>query len=55
MKTLPFEHIMLQSAGYLITPMAEERLSAYMAIDADYDDETNLVWKFVKDGKGRID
>ena len=26
-----------------------------MRIDADYDDETNLVWKFVKDGKGRID
>ena len=38
MKTLPFEHIMLQSAGYLITPMAIERLSEYMDIDADYDD-----------------
>ena len=38
MKTLPFEHIMLQNAGYLLTPMAEERLSEYMDIDADYDD-----------------
>ena len=38
MKTLPFEHIMLQNAGYLITPMAKERLSEYMGIDADYDD-----------------
>ena len=38
MKTLPFEHIMLQNAGYLITPMAKERLSMYMHIDADYDD-----------------
>ena len=38
MKTLPFEHIMLQSAGYLITPMAIERLSEYMDIDADFND-----------------
>ena len=38
MKTLPFEHIMLQNAGYLITPMSKARLSEYMHIDADYDD-----------------
>ena len=38
MKTLPFEHIMLQNAGYLITPMAVERLSEYMDIDADFND-----------------
>ena len=38
MKTLPFEHIMLQNAGYLLTPMSKERLSEYMDIDADYDD-----------------
>ena len=38
MKTLPFEHIMLQNAGYLITPMRKARLSEYMHIDADYDD-----------------
>ena len=36
MKTLPFEHIMLHNAGYLITPMAVERLSEYMDIDADF-------------------
>jgi len=38
MKTLPFEHIMLHNAGYLITPMAGERLSKYMDIDADFND-----------------
>ena len=38
MKTLPFEHIMLQNAGYLVTPMAIERLSEYMDIDADFND-----------------
>ena len=38
MKTLPFEHIMLHNAGYLITPMAVERLSEYMDIDADFND-----------------
>lgn len=38
MKTLPFEHVMLHNAGYLITPMSKERLSEYMSIDADYDD-----------------
>ena len=37
MKTLPFEHIMLQSSGYLITPMARERLTEFMGIDSDYD------------------
>ena len=38
MKTLPFEHIMLHNAGYLITPMARERLAEYMDIDSDHDD-----------------
>ena len=44
MKTLPFEHIMLQNAGYLITPMAKERLSEYMDIDTDYDDH-DWLWR----------
>lgn len=44
MKTLPFEHIMLQNTGYLITPMSKARLSEYMAIDEDYDDH-DWLWK----------
>lgn len=44
MKTLPFEHVMLQNAGYLITPMSKVRLSEYMHIDQDYDDHEWL-WK----------
>lgn len=44
MKTLPFEHVMLQNAGYLITPMNEARLAEYMDIDQDYDDH-NWLWR----------
>lgn len=46
MKTLPFEHIMLQNVGYLITPMSKARLSEYMDIDPEYIyDDHDWLWK----------
>ena len=44
MKTLPFEHVMLHNAGYLITPMSKERLVDFMDIDQDYDDH-DWLWR----------
>ena len=44
MKTLPFEHIMLQNAGYLLTPMSKARLSEYMGIEQVWEDHEWL-WK----------